>query len=174
MADYRLELPVNGTSYVLSGHQDDETGRILLDIAVRADGEAAPARVGSLAVSPDHLSILARALPRVLRDLAAAFPSRDRHSMAAIRTKYPRAYQPWQESEQQQLREAFNPDAPTWPTTFRSWPTGSSVSRPRSALGWSTSDCCRVDDEGWRRLGQQPHTCHPEEHPDSAFLLGTR
>jgi hypothetical protein len=112
MANYRLELPINGTSYVLLGHQDGETGRILLDIAVQAGGDAAPAPVGSLAVPPDHLTNLARALPRVLRDLAAAFPSQQRHAMAAIKTKYPRAYEPWRESEQQQLREAFNPDAP--------------------------------------------------------------
>jgi hypothetical protein len=50
MANYRLELPINGALYVLLGHQDGETGRILLEIAVQADGDAAPTSVGSLAV----------------------------------------------------------------------------------------------------------------------------
>jgi hypothetical protein len=112
MANYRLELPVNGTLYLLSGHQDDETGHILLDIAVQADGDAASASVGSLAIPPDHVTVLARALPRVLRDLAATFPSHHRRAMADIKTKYPRAYEPWSESEEQQLRDAFTPDAP--------------------------------------------------------------
>lgn len=120
---YRLELPIDGVPYVLTGQVDD-SGKVLLDIAVHIDDDTGPVSVGSLAAPPSHLTGLARALPRVLRDLAQTTRThRPRRSsqassrsyqdrLAATKAQYPNAYTPWDEAEEQRLQAAFSPDAP--------------------------------------------------------------